>query len=155
MTNNYVNFESLEDRGKYTRRLRELFENNNLNSWGVCSSIKTDEIFIRPLGGKLENEREISRISIQINKNDKISFGLSGYNYRTGEYIKKICGDRGYEYNIHMQKSKEDAKEEVKDEKKEAKDEEEGEPGRWWLTKPLDNLESVVNAFKDIEPILM
>lgn len=148
MENNKLSFEDDYVRGKYARELRGYFERYNIQDWWVSPSPKTPEILIHPLNGKLENEREISRISIQINGESKFSFGLSGYNYKIGQFTKDQCVIREYGHNVHIQKPKKDEKgEQIKKEEKE-------KPGRWWLTKSFNNLEEIACEFRDIQYIL-
>ncbi|MGY4884039.1 MAG: hypothetical protein ACP5NZ_00480 [Nanobdellota archaeon] len=149
--NNKRSFEKEEDRGNYARELRDYFQKYgiNLQEWWPSASPKTSEILIHYREG-LENEREISRISLQSNGEGKISFGLSGYNYKTGEEIRNQCSYRGYGYNVHMQKMvKVEPKEETYPNGKTRI-----KPGRWWLTKPMNNLEEVAKEFNEIKHLL-
>jgi len=134
MENNYLSFENIELRGKYSRYIGELFEKNNIN-WRISPSVKESEIFIRPKDPPEENFRIISRISLQI-LDGNISFGISGYFPYQIKDIKKILENKGYRYHDKGYTN-------------------DGRPiGRWWLTKRLDNLESLLGEFKDIEPVL-
>jgi len=136
MVNNYLSFENVELRGKYSRYIGELFEKNNIN-WKAFPSIKDPEIFIRPKDSPEENLRVISRISLQIVEGN-ISFGVSGYFPWQIKETKKILEYKGYKYDNYHGFSAD------------------GRPnGRWWLTKHLDNLGSLLGEFKDIEPILL
>ncbi len=148
MENNYINFESPEDRGKYARELRSYFEKYNisLSEWWASPNPTKEEILIHHRNGKLENEREISRVSIQLDEQGKLSFGLSGYNYRIGEEVRNICVARGYSYKIHVQKPK----------KSNENNPEKREPilGRWWITNSFNNLEEIVRELKELEFIL-
>lgn len=136
MGNNHISFEDDCLRGKYAREIKKYFEDNNIKNWYVSPSSKKAEILIHPIGGLPENERKISRISLQV-KDGEISFGLSGYNYVIIQDKKNICESNGYSYN-----------------KKEYNKYGKKENGRWWLTKPLKNIESVAVEFKNIEPLL-
>jgi hypothetical protein len=78
MANNSISFEDDCFRGKYAKAIEENFQNNNLHNWYVSPSVTKGEIFIHPKDGLPENERAISRISLQI-KDNAISFGVSGY----------------------------------------------------------------------------
>lgn len=131
-----MSFENVEDRGKYARKISELLEKNSLN-WCASPSIKKPEIFIRPKGDyEWDNLQNISRMSLQI-KDGKISFGVSGYFPYHVRDTKKVLEDRNYKY--HDKGYTDD-----------------GRPrGRWWLTKPLDNLEAVVGELRDIEHIIL
>jgi len=134
MGNNYLSFESIELRGEYSRYIGELFEKNNIN-WKVSPSVKKPEIFIRPKDPPEENLRIISRISLQIVDGD-ISFGVSGYFPYQIKETKRILEYKGYKYHDKGYTN-------------------DGRPlGRWWLTKRLDNLDSLLREFKDIEPVL-
>jgi len=135
MENNYLSFENIELRGEYSRYIGELFEKNNIN-WRVSPSVKKPEIFIRPKDSPEENLRIISRISLQIVEGN-ISFGVSGYFPYQIKETKKILEYKGYKYDNYRGFS------------------DDGRPlGRWWLTKRLDNLDSLLGEFKDIEPVL-
>jgi hypothetical protein len=134
--NNPLSFEDDVARGEYSRYITRLLKEKNITNWKAYPSPKKGEILIHPLGGLPENEREISRISLQI-KDGEISFGLSGYNYSMVQHTRKVCESN--EYNYH---------------KKEYNKYGQKEDGRWWLTKKLDNLESVVQEFKEIEHLL-
>jgi hypothetical protein len=135
MANNYISFEDISLRSKYAREISGLLEQNNLR-WWASPSVKKPEIFIRPKDSPEENMRSISRISLQI-KEDAISFGISGYYPWQIKDIRNILESRGYIY--HDKGLTED-----------------GRPkGRWWLTKPFYNTESIVWEFNDIEPILL
>ena len=140
MANNY-SFETEDLRGKYAREVRGLFERNNLN-WGVFPSAKTKDIFIRPKYPPAENERDISRISLQI-RDDAISLGISGYFPRRVKETIKILTDKTKGYKYHR-KGYDEKGNRIPEER----------PGRWWLTKSLDNLDSIIGEFKDIEPLL-
>jgi hypothetical protein len=137
MTNNHLSFEDDSLRGKYAREIGEYFKKNNIYNWHVSPSPKKGEILIHPLDGLPENEREISRVSVQITEDGAISFGISGYNYKKGEDAKKECDSK--EYNYH---------------KKDFNKYGQPENGRWWLTKNVGNLESVVHEFKRIQHLL-
>lgn len=149
---NKISFEDETLRGIHTRDLRGYFQNQgiNLQEWCPSPSPKTPEIIIHYKDGNSENEREVSRISLQINGENKISFGLSGYNYRVGEDIRNQCSYRGYGYNVHMQHlNKVESKEETHPNgMKKVK------PGRWWLTKQMNNLEEVAKEFNAIKHLL-
>jgi len=149
MANNHISFENESLRGKYTKAIGENFKNNNLHNWYVSPSVTKGEIFIHPKDGLPENERAISRISLQI-KDNAISLGVSGY------FPARILGaypkfeERKYKY--HDKEGNASPEEAVLkslkgDNPKKAK-------GRWWLTKSLDNLWDVAPEFKDIEFLL-
>lgn len=152
MTNGNFDFKDEIVRGNYARKLRDYFERYgvSLSEWWISASPTKAEILIHPLTGLSENEREISRVSLQIDENKypgKISFGISGYNYKKGEEIRKIFSFRGYDYNIHKQKPKE------KDKDK-SEEEQERKHGRWWCTAPFNNLEKIAEEFNQIRFIL-
>lgn len=137
MTNNHISFENPEDRGRCSRMLRELFEQNNLSNWWVCASPIKPEILIQPKEYKewmWESLPIVSRISIQINGDGKPSFGVSGYDAFKIPITQERFKDRGYDFKVHIDKR--------------------GKVGRWWLTKRFDNLETIVGEMKDIEPFL-
>jgi hypothetical protein len=137
MGNECMSFEDEVARGQYSRQIRSYFEKYNINpeNWGVYPSPKKAEILIHAIRGAPENERSISRISLQI-RDDEISFGVSGYYPHQINETKRILEERGYRY--HDRGYTED-----------------GRPkGRWWLVTKLDNLESVAKEFKSIEPII-
>jgi hypothetical protein len=136
MGNDNISFEDECLRGKYAREIRNYFEEKNIQNWWVSPSPKKAEILIHPLNGLPENERNISRISVQIN-NGGISFGISGYNYVIVQDTIKACESQGYKYHkkdINKYGRKED--------------------GRWWLTKPINNFNELANEFKSIEYFL-
>jgi hypothetical protein len=148
MTNENISFETEDLRGKYTKVIEKNFQNNNLHNWYVSPSATKGEIFIHPRDGLPENERAISRISLQI-KDNSISFGVSGY------FPARILGTypeyKRREYKYHDKEGNASPEEAVLkslkgDNPKRAK-------GRWWLTKSLDNLD-VASEFKDIEHLL-
>lgn len=136
MANNYSSFESPEDRCKYSGILTNLLENNNLN-WKSFASPKTKEIFIRPNKKEqiqYETLPTISRISIQINGEGKLSFGISGYHHFQLKNTRKKFEERGYDHKLHTDKK--------------------GKIGRWWITKRFENLESIAVEFRAIEYLL-
>ena len=130
--------------------MRNYFNKYNISfsDWWVSPNPTKEEILFSRRDGKPENEREISRISVIIDENDsnKFSFGLSGYNHRSGKYARNACSEQGYNYKIHVKIPK---KSEDHPEKK--------EPilGRWWLTKNFNNLEDIVKELKQLEPFLL
>lgn len=124
-----ISFENEDLRYKHKEYIRELFKNNNIN-WLVSPSAKTKEILIHPTSPPPENERVISRISLQINKEGELSFGVSGYNPLQMIKIKENFETNGYKYDDTRPKK------------------------RIWIKKSLDNLESIVNEFKKIESLL-
>jgi len=136
MGNDYIC--SLEDdtfRGKCAREISGLLGKNNLN-WYASPSVKKPEIFIRPKDSPEENLRSISRVSLQI-KDNAISFGISGYfPWQIRETIK-ILKNKGYQYHDKGHTADGRLK------------------GRWWLTKSVYNIDSLVGEFKDIEPLLL
>jgi hypothetical protein len=135
MTNNNISFEDEELRGKYARDISWLLGEKNLK-WSAYPSSKKPEIFIRPKDSPEENLRVISRVSLQI-KDNSISLGISGYNFTAIRDTIETCKSKGYKY--HKKEYNKYGKE---------------EDGRWWLTKSLNNIESVINEFRDIEPFL-
>jgi hypothetical protein len=140
MTNNYLSFENELLRGEYARKIRKSFEDNNLNNWWIAPSPKTSEILIQPREYKewmWENFPTISRISIQISEEGKLNFGVSGYHqFQILSNMKKF-EERGYK--SHQKTVNKYGKK---------------ERGRWWLIKSLENLESIVGEFKEIEHLL-
>jgi hypothetical protein len=135
--NNNINIEDDLLRGHYAREIGNHFKNYGINpeNWHVSPSPKKAEILIHPRKGTPENERSISRISLQI-RDDEISFGVSGYYPHQIDETKKVLEERGYKY--HDRGYTDD-----------------GRPkGRWWLVTKLDSLESIAKEFKSIEPII-
>lgn len=128
-------------RGNYARELRNLFERNNLSSWWVYPSAKTEEVCIEPKNGTYkevlwENLNPVSRISIEA-KNNKFSFGISGYNSTQINGIQEKFQNRRYNYH----------------DKGYTKD---GKPkGRWWFTQSFNNLEEIAREFQEIESLLI
>lgn len=135
MENNCISFENDYDKGKYARDISWLLGQNNLN-WWASASVKKPEIFIRPKDPPEENLRAVSRISLQI-KDNSISFGVSGYYPNQIKEIRRILEERGYSYH-----------------KKEYNKYGKREDGRWWLTKQIYNIDSLVGEFREIEPII-
>ena len=146
MTSNHPLFGNESVRGEYTREIRGYFERNGLNHWWVSPSVKTSEIFVQPKNYKelvWEDFPDISRISIQINDDGKPNLGVSGYasfrmkmKFQVQNLMNKLK-ERGYEY--HQKTMNKYGKK---------------EKGRWWLIKPLENLESIALELREIEPIL-
>jgi hypothetical protein len=137
MENNNLSFEGLENRGAYSRRIRDSFDNNNLDYWWVSPSLKTQEIYITPKEYKehlWEAFPTISRISIQVNSEGKPNLGVSGYSEFQIRNTKEKFEAKGYNYHQHTDKK--------------------GRKGRWWLIKTVNNLESIAGELKDIEPFL-
>jgi hypothetical protein len=134
--NNHISFEDDTARGEYSRYLTKLLKDNNIHDWAAYPSPKKGEIIIHPLTGKPENERTISRVSVQV-KDGSISFGLSGYNYIMMQDMRNECEPQGYNYH-----KKDINKYGVK------------EDGRCWLTKAVPNLESIAQEFKKVEHLL-
>ena len=139
MSENYHNGLSFEDdyhRGRYARELRGYFEKHGLGYWWVspsANSAKKPEIFIQPKKYSKwiwENLPTISRISIQINNEGRPSFGVSGYNPFQIASTRGKFEEKGYNYHYY------DTNKYGKKEKK-----------RWWLTKTLDNLESIAYEY--------
>lgn len=121
-------------RGKYAREISWLLEQSNLN-WYASPSVKKPEIFIRPRDSPEENLRSISRVSLQI-KDNLISLGVSGYFPWQVRDTIKILKNKGYQY--HDKGCTADGR----------------LNGRWWLTKSVYNIDSLVGEFKDIESLL-
>lgn len=65
--------------------------------------------------------------------------GNIGYDLFSISNLMKEFGNKGYAYHTHI-KGYKDGKE-IR--------------GRWWFTKRLDNLESIVQEFKSVEPFLV
>jgi len=149
MTNGNFDFNNVILRGNYARELRSYFDKYSISpsEWWASPNPTKAEILFHHRNGKLENEREISRVSVIVEENNpsKLSFGLSGYNYRIGEYARNDCATRGYSYKVHMQRPKKT--DNILDQKKSI-------PGRWWVTKSFDSLEEVVRELKELEPLL-
>ncbi len=148
MGNTNFNFEDDIAKGAYARELRSYFEKYQISipEWWASPNPIKPEILLHHKNGKLENEREISRVSIQLDEQGRLSFGLSGYNYRWGDYARNACLNDGYSYKIHVQKPKKSDTNPQVDKKPVL--------GRWWLTKSFDNLEDVVRELKKLEPLL-
>jgi len=151
MTTNDISFENEELRGKYTREITSLLNNNGLN-WHASPSIKKPEIFIRPKGNYEwdSTSSKISRISLQI-KDSSISFGVSGYFPARILDTYQIYEENGYKY--HDKEGNTTPKEAVdkyinEDKSKKIK-------GRFWLTKPVNDFYHLVDEFKKIEHIVL
>jgi hypothetical protein len=146
MINNYDSFEKPEVRGKYARDISWLLGENNLN-WKASASVVKAEVFIKSKDSTdytkknlrdppEEKYREVSRVSLQI-KDGSIHLGVSGTQPHRAREIIRNLGNRGYWY--HDKGYTED-----------------GRPrGRWWMVKSFYNIESIVNEFKEIEPIIL
>ena len=149
MEENHISFEDEVARGKYSREITELLKNNKFN-WYSSASIKKPEIFIRPEGNyEWENtSSKISRVSLQI-KDNSISFGVSGYFPARILDIYPAYKSKGYIY--HDRDGNNSPQEAVL---KMRENNSEGPKGRWWLTKFLPDLGSVVKEFQDVESSL-
>jgi hypothetical protein len=135
MGNNNISFEDDCIRGEYARKISEILDYYNLR-WRAFPHINKPEIFIRPKDSPEEILRKVSRVSLQV-KDNTISLGVSGYYPKHVEDTRKILESKGYEFNQYRGYTKEGHLR-----------------GRWWLTKSVCNIESVVWEFKDIEPFI-
>lgn len=128
---------SLEDdtlRGKYAREISWLLGQSNIN-WYASPSVKKPEIFIRPKDPPEESLRSISRVSLQV-KDNSISLGVSGYFPWQIKDVIKVLENKGYQYHDKGYTANGKLN------------------GRWWLTKSVHNIDSLVDEFKNIEPLI-
>jgi hypothetical protein len=149
MAENYLSFENESLRGKYARELNGILERNNLN-WRAYGNPAREDIFLLQKGKNTwDLYSAVSRISLQI-KDGSISFGISGY------FPQRILSTYPkYKENGYLYHDKEgNASPEDAVSKYIPEDKSSGPKGRWWLTKQLDNLESIAGEFKIIEPLI-
>jgi hypothetical protein len=143
MENDYISFEDEVARGKYSREITGLLQNNNIN-WFASPSIKKPEIFIHPKDSPEENERAVSRISLQI-KEGVISFGISGYFPARILDTYSAYENKGYKYHDKEGNTSPQQAVSVNFD---------GLKGRWWLTKQVNDFNQIINEFRDIGSFL-
>lgn len=135
MENNCISFDDDCARGKYAREISWLLGENYIN-WRAFPSATKPEVFIHPQNPPEENLRNISRISLQI-VDGKINLGISGYHPYWARDARNTFESKGYVYHDKGCTNDNRSK------------------GRWWLVKPLYNIDSLVNEFRNIEPLLL
>jgi hypothetical protein len=126
----------LDTRSKCAREISRIFDNQGLTNWIASAPATRPEIFIRPKDDtEWSNLPAVTRMSVQIKENI-LSFGVSGYFPWQIKFTKSEYEALGYKY--HDKGYTEDGR----------------TKGRWWLTKEINNIESLANEIKKVEPLL-
>jgi hypothetical protein len=130
MENNYPSFDSLDVKYEYSKRIKNMFKERNLN-WTASPSIIHPQIFVRPNDSfQWHKFRNVSRMSVHT-IDGVMRFGVRGNSSPGKTSYKEILEKKGYFFQQNP-----DSK-------------------GWWLIKPLDKLEYLVDEIRDIEPDLL
>jgi hypothetical protein len=132
MKNNYPSFDSLDVKYEYSKRIKNMFKERNLN-WTASPSIIHPQVFVRPNDSyHWDKFQNVSRMSLHT-IDGIMRFGIKGkYLPDKSNYIETFVKDKGYSFQQNPDSEKD-----------------------WWLIKPLETLEYLVDEIRNIEPDLL